>query len=479
MRTPRAETLEPEMGTRQRFGLGLLCGAQFLVVLDMTIVTAALPVVRDDLGLSGRSVHWVMTAYAVTFGGFLIAAGRAADAYGRRRLLVLGAAIFTLASLACGLTPSSTVLLASRAVQGIGGALLSSAAFGMLVATFPAGRSRTRAMATWASTGSLGAVVGFVAGGALTELLGWRAIFLSVVPVGAVLAIAGRRLLPESRADSPVVVDLAAAALATVGVASLALLVTAGATAGPSEWTGAALVCAAVSIGLFVARERRSAQPLLPRELACDRSFVATGVVGIAYGSSVLGLLVLLALYLQVGRGIGALQAGLLLLLLRAPAIVWARLAGRLVSRVGPRPVVATACAAMAAGHLVCARLPTEDPFLTTLLPGLLVLGIAIPCLGVAVPTAALAGVRPDDAGIGSGLLTTFQWVGGSLGFAFVTAIAGTTSSAGSAGSAATVAYVHAGFVASAALCALALVIFVTAPARFRSTHTAAALSSG
>jgi EmrB/QacA subfamily drug resistance transporter len=465
------------MGTRLRLQLGLLCCAQFLVVLDLTIVTAALPVLRNDLGLSGRSVHWVMTAYAVTFGGFLIVAGRAADAHGRRRLLVLGATIFTLASLACGLAPGSTVLITSRAAQGVGGALLSSAAFGMLVAAFPVGRERMRAMATWAATGSLGAVVGFVAGGALTETLGWRAIFLAAVPVGAVLATAARLVLPESRSNGVIVVDLVSAALATLGVASLALLVTGGASL-ESPRAGALVLIPVAMLGAFVARELRSSQPLVPSALVRDRSFIATGVVGIAYGSSVLCLLVLLALYLQVGRGIGALHAALLLLLLRGPAVGWARLAGRLVSRIGPRPVVAAACSSMAVGQLLLSQLPAEGPFLTTLLPGLLVLGLAIPCLGVSVPAAALAGVRADDAGIGSGLLTTFQWVGGSLGFACVTAIAGTSGTARTSAPGA-VAYAHKGLVACAALCVIALVIFVASSPSLRRARSVEAAAVG
>ncbi len=460
----------------QRLLLALLCSAQFLVVLDMTIVNVALPDLQAALGLPGRSAHWVMTAYAVAFGGFLLVGGRAADAYGRRRVLVAGAGLFTAASLACGLAPTGTVLLLSRAAQGVGGALLSTAAFGLLVATFESGPRRTRAIATWGSIGSLGAIAGFVVGGALTELLGWRAIFLATVPVGAVVLLLAPRLLPASKADGGAPVDATGAVLATVGVASVAFVVSNGAALG---WTAAPLVVAVLLAGLslasFVTRERRSPHPLLPTRLFRGRSFATAGVVGVAYGSTMLAILMLLAVYLQSLRGLSAFETGALMLLLRVPAIGWARLAGQLIGRFGPRPFLVLGSALMAAGALVLSRLPAEGPLLTHLIPGLLVLGAAIPCLAVAVSAAALGGVRADDAGIGAGLLTTFQWVGGSLGFALVSAIAGDPHVSADVSTQAVLGSVHAGFLASAGLC---LTAFLVAVAALLSTRPAAATTA-
>jgi len=250
-------------------------------------------------------------------------------------VLVVGASLFTAASLACSLSTTGSLLVAARGVQGIGGALLSTSAFGSLAATFVVGTTRARAIATWASVGSFGAVAGFVAGGAITELLGWRAIFLTSVPLGALLVAAALRLLPESRGEHTVV-DVPAAALATVGVATLAFVVSNGASSGSQAVL--LLGLALVAFVAFAVRERRSAQPLLPAGLLRDRSFLTASAGGVAYGSSMLGVLMLLAVYLQAGRGLSALETGALLMLLRAPAIGWARLVGDLVGRFGPLP---------------------------------------------------------------------------------------------------------------------------------------------
>ncbi len=436
---------------RSRLLLGLLCTAQFLVVLDMTIVNVALPAIASDLDLPDHGAHWVMTAYAVTFGGFLLAGGRAADAFGRRRALVSGAALFTAASLACGLATSEAILLPARAAQGAGGAFLSTSAFGILVATFAEGGSRTRAIAAWGSVASLGAVSGFVAGGILTELLGWRAVFLAGVPAGLFLVAGAPRLLPASRPAAGVVVDLTGATLATLGVGATAFVVTSAQATG---WGDGRLVAAggvaALALAAFARRERRARQPLLPRALLRSRPFAAAGLAGIAYGTSMLAILMLLAAYLQVGRGLSPLQAGALMLFLRAPAVGWARVAGPLVARHGAQVVLPMGTALMAAGVLLLARIPADGALAPRLLPALLVLGVAVPTVAVAVPAMALGSVATDDAAAGSGLLTTFQWVGGALGFALMSAIAG--SPLGAATPQAIAGAAQKGFLACAAL---------------------------
>jgi EmrB/QacA subfamily drug resistance transporter len=446
---------------RQRALLALVCSAQFLVVLDMTIVSVALPELQADLGLAGRDAHWVITAYAVAFGGFLLVGGRAADAFGRRRLLVTGGAAFTTASLVCGISPNALVLVLARGTQGVGGALLSTAGFGLLVATFEPGPRRTRAIATWASTGSLGAVSGFVAGGVLTEVLGWRSIFLAVVPVGAALVVTAPRVLPESRAVGVARVDVVGAAFATAGVAALAFVVSAGAALG---WHAPLLLAAAAvaiaSLLAFAMRERGAAQPLLPSRLLRERSFATAGLVGVAYGSTVLGTLMLLGLYLQRGRGLGALEAGALMVLLRVPAVGWARVAGRLVGRFGAQPFLVVGSALLTTGGLAFAQLPANGS-LWNVVPGLILLGVAIPCLGVAVSTAALGAVPADEAGVASGLMTTFQWVGGSLGFAVVFALAGGTTVRPGVATQVVTDTVHRGFLACAVLGLVALAVSV------------------
>jgi EmrB/QacA subfamily drug resistance transporter len=454
---------------RPRLLLALLCSGQFLVVLDMTIVNVALPSMQAELGISSANSHWVMTAYAIAFGGFLLVGGRAADAFGRRRVLIAGAALFTAASLACSLAPTGSLLIAARGVQGVGGALLSTSAFGILAATFAAGAARAKAFATWASIGSFGAVAGFVVGGVLTQILGWRAIFLISVPVGCILVGAARRVLPESRGVRTSV-DIPAAALATSGVAILAFVVSSDAGFGVEAVSLVAIALAALTG--FALRERHSERPLLPSGLLRDRSFLTASAAGVAYGSSMLGVLMLLAVYLQTARGLSALETGVLMLLLRVPAIGWARLAGRLVGRFGPFPFLLLGTALFASGLLLLAGLPADGPFAGRLAAGLLVLGAAIPCLAVSVSTAALQGVRQADAGAGSGLLTTFQWVGGALGFAIVTAIAGDAHTGGRAEVAETV---HAGFIACAVLCLGAFALALALGTRPRTAAAATA----
>ena len=450
-----------------RLLLALLCSGQFLVVLDLTVVNVALPSVQADLGISPLATQWVMTAYAISFGGFLLVGGRAADALGRRRVLSAGAALFTFASLACSLAPSGTLLIAARGAQGVGGALLSTSAFGILAATFAAGPARAKAIATWASVSSFGAVSGLVVGGAITQLLGWRAIFLASVPVGTVLVTFGHRVLPESR-GAETSVDLPGAILVTAGVATLAFVVSGDRGLGRHEIALFAVSLAALAA--FAVRERRARLPLVPAGLLRTRSFLTASVSGSAYGSSMLAVLMLLAVYLQTARGLTALQTGLLLLLLRAPGIAWARVAGSLVGRFGPYPVLFPGIALFATGLLLLSGLPSEGSFAVPLAAGLLVLGAAIPLVSVSVPAAALEDVREADTGVGSGLLTSFQWVGGALGFAVVTAVAGDPQAGGRDHVTETI---QSGFVACAALCVAALVIAVATHA-----HTRAAAAS-
>jgi EmrB/QacA subfamily drug resistance transporter len=448
--------------THPRWLLALACSAQFMVVLDVTIVNVALPSLRDELELSTRGLHWVVSAYAVAFGGFLLVGGRVADALGRRRVLVTGAMLFTAASLACGLAPSGAVLVGSRAVQGLGAALLSPAAFGLVVASFAEGRERTRAIAVWGSIGSLGAVTGLAAGGVLTELLGWRAVFLVNVPVCLTLVALAPVLLPASRATRRTPVDLTGAVLATAGVAALAYLLSNGGALGWRSASSAGSAAVAVAaLALFALRQRWAPHPLLPAGFLRNGRFVGAGTVGLLHGAVMLGMLLLLAVYLQEGRGFTPLQAGIVLLLLRGPAVGWARLVGRLVGRFGPEPFLVLGSALMATGLLFLTRLPADGPLATSLVPGLAVLGLAIPCLFVSVNAAALGRVDPDQAALGSGMLSTLQWMGGALGLALVAALARDPAAGADAPPSAVVEGVHTGFLACALLGVLALALAV------------------
>jgi EmrB/QacA subfamily drug resistance transporter len=459
-----------------RWVVALACSAQFMVVLDLTMVNVALPSLRDELGLSAPSLHWVVSAYAVAFGGFLLVGGRAADALGRRRALVVGAALFIAASLGCGLATSGGVLVAARALQGVGAALLSPSAFGLLVASFAEGRARTHAIATWGSIGSLGAVAGLAGGGVLTELLGWRAVFLVNIPLGLALVAPAAFVLPPSRPERRMPVDLAGATLATAGVAGLVYLLTSGSSLG---WTSGPTLCSAAAavgaLALFTLRERQASHPLLPASLLRDLRFVGAGFVGLLHGAAMLGMLLLLVVYLQAGRGLSPLQTGTALLLLRAPAVGWARVVGGLIHRFGPQPFLVLGSALMTCGLLSLARLPVDGPLVTTLAPSLVILGLAIPCLFVSVNAAALGGVDPDQAALGSGTLSTFQWVGGALGLALVAAVADDPDSGVAAPADAIVESVHDGFLACGLLGVVALAVAVAVATRMRATGRPAA----
>ena len=478
MRSHESEAMvgQSSDGARRSRGLLALIGAaHFLVVLDLTIVNMALPDLQFELGLSAPGLHWVVTAYAVAFGGFLLVGGRLGDVLGRRRVFAAGVATFTLASLACGIAPSGETLVGARVVQGIGAALLSPGAFAILLAAFPSGPSRTRAIAVWGSIGSLGAVIGIAAGGALTALVGWRSVFLVNIPFGVLVLAVTRTVVPEGRAVRRRSVDVLGGALATCGVAGIVFVLSNGAVSGwtvPS--TIAAAGAAALALGSFALRQRDAADPLVPLGLATDRGFLSAGASGLLSGAVMLGILLLLAVYLQAGRGLSPLQAAAAVLLLRAPSIGLTGLVGRLVTRLGPQPVLVLGSTLMLVGLVLLSRLPGGGSIAGTLVPALLVLSLAVPCVFVAVSAAALGNVAVEHAGVASGLLTAFQWIGGALGLALVAAVTGgveaTATHADAVADSA-----RAGFLACTALAAVGLAVACLGLARTRdrSRYTA------
>jgi EmrB/QacA subfamily drug resistance transporter len=454
--------------------LSLVGAAQFLVVLDVTIVNVALPSLQRDLRLSPTGLHWVVTAYAVIFGGALLMGGRLSDVVGRRRAFTIGLAVFTSASLACGLAPSGAALVTARVGQGVGAAVLSPAAFAILVAAFPAGRERNRAIAAWGSIGSLGAVAGLVVGGVLTELTGWRSVFLLNVPFGVVALAAIRTVIPSAPASRTGRVDVGGALLVTTGIGALVFVLSNGPVAGwGSRTTLVALAAASVTLAWFVLCERRAPEPLLPRHMLADRGLLVAGAVGVVHGAVMLGMLLLLAVYLQGARGLSSLETGASLLLLRAPAIGWASLAGRLVTRLGPQPVLVAGSALMATGLCFLSGVPADGPMTTTLVPGLLVLGLAIPCSFVSASAAALGSTPLEQAGVTSGLLKALQWIGGAFGLAIVAAASGgLDTDAGDAGVLAE--RIRTGFLACTLLAALGVAVACLGLVRVRRPVVAA-----
>lgn len=410
--------------------LAVLCAAQFLVVLDITAVTTALPSLRDDLGLSPGRLHWAVSAYAVVFGGVLLVAGRLADLRGARRVFVAGVAVFGVFSLASGLAWSGGSLGVARALQGCGAALISPAALALLVRRFPGERGRAAALGVWGAVGALAAASGALVGGAAVALLDWRWIFLVNVPV-AVLALACRRLLPCDPPPSSGRIDLAGALLATAALMLLAAALSEAALSGTSA--GAlALGGAAAGAGMAaIRRQRRSPSPLVPAGALRSPGLVSALAAGFLHGAMMLATFLLLVLYMQEVLGMSALAAGAGLVATRGVSVLVAPCAGRLVGAVGAGAPMVAAMAAMTGALALLARAPTDGSYARDLLPPLLVLGVAIPVLFLTINVAALRAAPRGAEGLASGLLTTAQWVGGALGAAAAGAVAGGAGAGG------------------------------------------------
>jgi EmrB/QacA subfamily drug resistance transporter len=410
---------------RGRLGLLLLCGVQFMVVLDITVVNVALPAIGADLGLRESGLHWVISAYALVFGGFLLVGGRAGDLLGRRRIFLLGTAVFGASSLLCGLAWGSEVLVAGRIGQGLGSALVSPTAFAILTATFAEGAERNRALGLWASTNGAAAAAGALLGGALTETLGWQAIFLVNVPLAVLALLSAPALLGESRAVRRRL-DLAGASLVTAAFVLLVYALSDAPRVGWVAWRTLALAVGAIALfAVFALRERRTADPLFPRAVLGSGRRRAAALAGFCHGAMMLSTFLLLTLALQQVLGFSAIEAGLGLLAVRGTSIVWSQVGVRLVDRVGAPVVLAAGMVAMCLGIATFVGVSPDGSYAGDVLPGLLVLGLAIPFLFLSVTIIATAGVQAADAGATSGMLSTFQWIGGAVGVALASTVAG------------------------------------------------------
>ncbi|MDX6377394.1 MAG: hypothetical protein QOE98_1697 [Gaiellaceae bacterium] len=405
--------------------LGVVCLAFFMTVLDVSIVNVALPSIGRDLHFTETTLQWVITAYAITFGGFLLLGGRAADLLGRRRMFVAGVVLFTIASFVCGLATSDTALIAARAVQGLGAALVSPAGLSIVSTTFTEGKERNKALGIWGAVGGSGAAVGVLAGGVLTEYLGWEWIFFVNVPVGiAVLALI-RRLVRESRAEG---IDRAVDPLGAITItAGLALLVYTISEAPQEGWLSArTILLGAVAVALlasFLVVESRVRAPLIRLSFFRHRTVSAANVVGFLLGAALFSNFFLLTLFVQQVLGFSALKAGVTFLATAGTAVVVAGGAQALATKVGAKPVMAVGLALLGAGALVYTQLPADATFVSDLLPGYILVGIGIPAAFIPVSIAALAGVEAHEAGLASGLINTSQQIGGAIGVAVASSI--------------------------------------------------------
>jgi EmrB/QacA subfamily drug resistance transporter len=443
--------------------LVLLSVAEFMVILDATVVNVALPSIGRALHFTAGELQWVVTAYVLFSGGLVLLGGRTADVVGRRATFLAGLTVFTAASLASGLAPSAGALIAARAGQGIGAALLTPAALSIIVATY-SGAQRAVALSAWGALGGGGAAAGVLAGGILTTWLGWRSVFLVNVPVGVVAGVLSLRLVPPAGAAPRVSreLDLPGALLVVAG-----LVTGVYALAGTPEhgWgSGRTLLLLAASLGLlalFAAVERSARRPLLPPQTWRSRSLIAGGLVMLGATGILVGTFFLNSLYLQDVVGASPLRAGLEFLPLVGVIGLGAHLTSRLLPRVGSRVLAVAGLVLMSVGALLLSGVSAQAGYLTGLLPGLLVIGAGT---GLAFPAAsvtAMNDIAEDRAGLASGIMTAAHEIGAAVGVAVFSAVA-TVAAAGDGFAAG---YRHGFTVVAAVAAGLALIALLTLPA--------------
>jgi len=448
-----------ETRNRRWLALAVLVAGQFMVVLDVAIVNVALPTIKTHLHFSQESLQWVVTAYAILFGGALMLGGRLADRLGRRRMFMVGVALFAGSSLLSGLAWSEGSLIAFRALQGFGGALLSPAALSILTTTFDEGRERNVALGIWGAASGSGGAAGVLLGGVLTSYLGWSWIFFINLPVGAAVLGVAPLLLRESRAESTERhFDLAGAVSVTGG---LMLLVYAMTRATQDGWgSGSTIGLLAASVALlaaFVAIEARSRAALLPLRIFGLRTLAASNATALLIAAGVFSQFFLVTLYLQEVLHYSAVETGVAYVALTVTVIVFANVAQALATRYGVRPVLTFGLLASAGALALYARMPVDGHYVTDVLPAFLLSGVGLACSFIPVQIGGLTGVEPADAGVAAGLINTSQQVGGAIGLAAATTIATTVTAHDTAASSAAAALTHGFSVAFYALAAFAL----------------------
>ncbi len=411
---------------RRWLALVLLAAAQFVVVLDASIVNVALPSIGESLSFSQDDLSWVINAYTLTFGGFLLLGGRMADLLGRRRMFIAGLFVFAGASLAGGLAQSDVWLIAARAVQGLGAALLSPAALSLVTTLFAEGAERNKAMGVWGAVAGSGGAAGVLLGGMLTEWAGWEWVLYVNVPIGIAAALLAPRLLPESRAEGARHFDIAGAVTVTLG---LSLLVYSLVNANEAGWASAEtlilLVVAAVLLVGFVAIERRNKAPLVPFPgIFRHRSITGINITALLIAMALFSMFFFISLYMQQVLGYDPLEAGLAYLPLAFGIIVSAGVASQLVTRFGVRPVLVAGLILTAIGLLWFSQISVGGSYVGDILFPSLLSAFGLGFAFVPMTIAAVAGVEPHEAGLASGLINTSQQVGGALGLAVLAAIA-------------------------------------------------------
>ncbi|MER7489055.1 MFS transporter [Streptomyces sp. NPDC126497] len=408
--------------------LAVLCAGTLMTILDGNIVTVAMPAIQGDLGFSAPGLAWVVNAYLIPFGGLLLLVGRLGDLVGRKRMFTAGLAVFTAASVLCGVADDRTVLIAARAVQGVGGAMTSAVVLGMVVALFPEGREQARAIAVFSAVGAAGGALGTFLGGALTQALGWHWIFLINLPIGVVALVAAVRVMAPDRPDSGTGAvrgaDHPGAALITGALMLTVYVIVGTGQRSPSR----TLLLSALALALLVAftlRQARAARPLLRLGLFRSRLLSGANAVQMLMIATMYGFQFIGALYLQRVLGYGELATGLAFL--PAPVAIGVLMLGlsaRVVGRFGAHRVLLSGLVLITAGMALLSRAPVGGTYVTDVLPPILLLAVGFAAAMPALTGLAMSGVREEDAGLASGLFNTTQVVGGSLGLAALSVLA-------------------------------------------------------
>jgi EmrB/QacA subfamily drug resistance transporter len=425
MSNPQHTEVPAQLDPRRWWALALLCGAFFMVILDAAIVIVALPSIEADLGFSEQGLQWVLSAYAVTFAGLLLLGGRAADLLGRRRVFMAGVAVFTTASLLCGLAWSDGALIGARALQGIGAAIMTPSALSIVSTTFE-GAERNKALGIWGALGGVGATAGWLIGGPLVDGPGWEWIFFINIPLGLAALALSPRLLRESRAALTRRSYDPAGALTVTG--ALVLLVYAVVEAPDVGWGDAQTMLlvagSAVLLAAFALIEWRHRAPLVPLRLLRSRTLVGANLVMLLFGTVAFGMPFVLTLYAQQVLGFSAIEFGLGTAVFAALAAVGSIVAQAIVPKVGFRTVAATGMALIGAGSLLLTQVSVGGSYLGDMLIALLIYGPGVGLAFVTATVAALAGVAERESGLASGLSNTAFQFGAALGVAIVTTVA-------------------------------------------------------
>jgi EmrB/QacA subfamily drug resistance transporter len=411
---------------RRWWALGLLCMTQFMVVLDASIVNIALPSIGEDVGISQENLSWVVNGYVLTFGGFLLLGGRLADLLGRRRIFMSGLVVVAVASLFAGFAPSEGVLIAARAAQGLGAAIIAPSALSIVTTIFRDGSERNKALGAWGAVAGSGGAAGVLLGGVLTDGLGWEWVMWVNVPVALIVLALTPQLIPESRSESQTRhFDLAGAVTVTAGLSLLVYAIVDAESAGWGSTQTIGLLAVAIGLlGVFTAIERRSDAPLVPFGIFRKRTLTGANVVGLMVGGSLFAMFFFITLYMQQVLGYSPIKAGLSYLPLSVAIILSAGVASQLVTRIGFKPVLVVGLALVAGGLVWFSQISVGGGFTTDILGPSLLAAVGLGFAFVTTTIAAVSGIEDREQGLASGLINTSQQIGGALGLAVLATVA-------------------------------------------------------